>query len=67
MKHLFILLSVFITISVITTRCSRKTILQKIDEGDLSGVYQGRYQGTTRFLRDGAEYKKTVDMIRREI
>ena len=67
MKHLFILLFVFITISVITTECSRKTILQKIDEGDLSGVYQGRYQGTTRFLRDGAEYKKTVDMIRREI
>jgi hypothetical protein len=54
-------------VAIVTTGCSRKTLLQRIDEGDLSSVYQGRYKGTTRFLRDGAEYKETVDMIRAEI
>jgi len=47
--------------------CGRKSTLQRIDEGDLSSVVQGRFQGTTRFLRDGAEYKETVDALRREI
>ncbi|UCC11251.1 MAG: hypothetical protein JSW02_07805 [candidate division WOR-3 bacterium] len=67
MKRQLILLSALIIVAIATTGCSRKTLLQKIDEGDLSSVYQGRYTGTTRFLRDGAEYKETVDMIRREI
>ena len=60
---LFVLCAACLALS----NCSRKTILQRIDDGDLSGVYQGRYQGTTRFLRDGSEYTETVDAIRAEI
>ncbi len=67
MKHQRILLWALMIIVIAAIGCSRKTLLQRIDEGDLSSVYQGRYQGTTRFLRDGAEYKETVDKIRREI
>ncbi len=67
MKHQLVPLSILIVISLAATGCGRKTLLQRIDDGDLSSVYQGQYTGTTRFLREGAEYKGTVDMIRAEI
>jgi hypothetical protein len=60
-------LHIFFVVCIAATGCSRKSLLQRVDEGDLSSIYQGRYKGTTRFLRDGAEYKETVDALRREI
>lgn len=60
-------LYMLLTACMCAAGCSRKSTLQRIDEGDLSSVVQGRYTGTTRFLRDGAEYKETVDAIRAEI
>lgn len=67
MMRTLILLSIVIMVAISTIGCGRKTLMQRIDDGDLSSVYQGRYRGTTRFLRDGAEYKDIVDVIRAEI
>jgi hypothetical protein len=67
MKRGIAWLSVVIIICIAAVVCSPRSTLQKIEGGDLSSVVQGRYVGTTRFLRDGAEYKETVDAIRADI
>jgi hypothetical protein len=67
MKRGIVWLSVVIIMCIAAVVCSPRSTLQKIEGGDLSSVVQGRYVGTTRFLRDGAEYKETVDAIRADI
>lgn len=60
-------LYVFLAVCILATVCGRKTLFQKIDQGDLSGIVHGQYRGTTRFLREGGECAEYVDAFRREI
>lgn len=55
---------IFVLLSVV---CQTYDPLKNLKRGDFDIVKMGKYRGRAIFLRDGAQYKKSIDVLRSEI
>jgi hypothetical protein len=55
---------IFVLLSVV---CQTYDPLKNLKQGDFDIVKIGKYRGTAIFLRDGAQYKESIDVLRSEI
>lgn len=59
-----LLLWLSICIVGILSNCPHKSTFDRLDDGDFTIVTKGTFRGKTIFLRDGGQYRETVDAYR---
>jgi len=57
----------FVIFVLLSAVCQTYDPLKNLKQGDFDIVNMGKYRGTAILLRDGAQYKESIDVLRSEI
>ncbi|MGB3342208.1 MAG: hypothetical protein WBB37_12105 [bacterium] len=57
----------FVVFVLLSAVCQTYDPLKNLKRGDFDIVNMGKYRGTALFLRDGAQYKEIIDVLRSEM